>query len=73
MSNLIDIYSILIETKPEDVVNKAQSGKWGIGDFKNELINEVWKVLNELQTKMKGLDDKAVKKVIEEGADKARL
>jgi hypothetical protein len=29
--------------------------------------------LNELQTKMKGLDDEAVKKVIEEGADKARL
>ncbi len=73
MSNLIDIYSILTETKPEDVVNKAQEGKWGIGDFKNELINEIWKVLNELQTKMKCLDDEAVKKVIEEGADKARL
>lgn len=70
LTNLLNIYSAL-SNKPVKEIEKEYAGK-GYGDFKKGLAAEVNKFLSEFQKKFHALRDEEVKKILKDGAVKAR-
>lgn len=71
LANLINIYSLLADIKPEEVVKKFK-GK-GYAEFKNDLAEVIIGFLKPFQKKMQELDDEKVLEILEDGAQKVRL
>ena len=70
LNNLLGIYSLLSGVAVKDL-EKQYTGK-GYGDFKTGLADEVEKFLVNFQNKFNAISDNDIKKVLAEGADKAR-
>jgi len=70
LKNLINIYSLLLEKKPEDIEKKYQ-GK-GYADFKADLANIVISFMKPLQEKMREYDDEKVLEILRAGAERVR-
>ena len=68
--NLINIYSLLDNKNPEEIVKKYQ-GK-GYAEFKADLAEIIIKFLKPFQEKMKELSDEKVLEILREGAEKVR-
>lgn len=68
--NLINIYSLLTDKKPEEIV-KMYAGK-GYADFKTGLAEVIVNFLTPLQEKMKSLTDEKVLTILRNGAEKVR-
>ena len=71
IKNLINIYSLLDNVKPREVEN-IYKGK-GYAEFKKDLAEVVAGFLEPFQEKFKNIDDEEVKKILREGAEKAKL
>lgn len=69
LRNLINIYSLLSEKSPREIV-KLYEGK-GYADFKSGLAEVISRFLAPFQEKIAALDDAAVLKVLQNGAEKA--
>lgn len=70
LMNLINIYSLLDNKNPEEIVKKYQ-GK-GYADFKTDLAETVIKFLKPFQKKMGELSDEKVLEILRVGAEKVR-
>ncbi|GBE16513.1 tryptophan--tRNA ligase [bacterium BMS3Abin15] len=70
LKNLINIYSLLDDKKPEEVVEKYK-GK-GYADFKNDLAEVIIKFLEPFQEKFNSLSDDEVLGILKKGAEKVR-
>ncbi len=70
LTNLLTIYSLLSNQSIKNI-EKEYTGK-GYSDFKKGLSNVVVEFISEFQNKFNALDDNKVKKILEEGAAKAR-
>ena len=70
LKNLINIYSLLDNKKPEEA-EKLFVGK-GYADFKSELAEVVIKFLQPFQERMAELSDEKVLAILREGAEKVR-
>ena len=70
IANLLTIYSLLDNQPVEKLVDKYK-GK-GYGDFKKDLAEVVRKFLIDFQAKYNKISDKEVRKILDEGAKKAR-
>lgn len=70
LSNLLTIYALLGGRQVSRLV-KDYAGK-GYGDFKKDLAEVVGKFLTDFQTKYYKISDKEVRKILEEGGEKAR-
>lgn len=70
LKNLINIYSLLSEKKPEEI-EKEYSGK-GYADFKNNLADIVVVYTRPLQEKIKEFSDEKVLEILKEGAARVR-
>ncbi len=70
LTNLLTIYSLLSGQTIKNI-EKEYTGK-GYADFKKGLTSTVTEFLSDFQTKFNALDDNKVKKVLEDGAKKAR-
>lgn len=68
--NLINIYSLLTDKKPEEIV-KMYAGK-GYADFKTGLAEVIINFLTPLQEKMSSLTDEKVLAILRNGAEKVR-
>ena len=71
IKNLINIYSLLDNVKPEEVEN-IYKGK-GYSEFKKDLAEVIVDFLKDFQEKYSALDDKDVLRVLEEGREKAKI
>lgn len=69
LKNLINIYSLLSGETPEAIV--AEFAGKGYGDFKKSLAEVVVGFLEPFQERLAELDDKAVLKILADGAAKA--
>jgi tryptophanyl-tRNA synthetase len=70
LTNLLTIYSLLSGQSTKEI-EKEYTGK-GYADFKKGLTKVVTNFLSDFQTKFNALDDNKVKKILEDGAKKAR-
>lgn len=70
LKNLLTIYSLLSNEKISEI-EKKYIGR-GYGDFKKDLAEIVANFLIDFQKKFNKISDKEVKKLLEDGADKAR-
>lgn len=70
LTNLINIYSLLDDKNPEEIVKKYK-GK-GYADFKADLAEVVIKFLKPFQEKIKGLTDEKALEILRVGAEKVR-
>ena len=70
LKNLINIYSLLDNKKPEEI-EKLYKNK-GYADFKNDLADVVVKFMKPFQEKIKSLTDEKVLEILREGAEKVR-
>ena len=70
LCNLLTIYSLLTGELIKNIEEKY-TGK-GYGDFKKDLADIVADFLVDFQKKFNKISDKEVKKILEDGADKAR-
>jgi tryptophanyl-tRNA synthetase len=70
IKNLINIYSLLDNVKPEEV-EKIYKGK-SYSEFKADLAEVVVDFLKNFQEKYTAIDDKDVLQVLEEGREKAK-
>jgi len=70
LQNLINIYSLLADKKPEAIV-KMYAGK-GYADFKSDLAEVIVKFLEPFQKRMAELSDKKVLEILHQGAAKVR-
>jgi len=70
LTNLLNIFSAL-SGKPVKEIEKEFVGK-GYGEFKKGLSQEVNKFLSAFQEKFRALQDEEVKKILKDGAAKAR-
>lgn len=70
LKNLINIYSLLDNKKPEEI-EKLFTGK-GYADFKSGLAETIVAFLKPLQERMKELTDEKVLDILKTGADKVR-
>ncbi|MEI7426002.1 MAG: tryptophan--tRNA ligase [Candidatus Moraniibacteriota bacterium] len=71
LKNLINIYSLLDNKKPQEV-EKLFAGK-GYADFKTELAEIIIKFLQPLQKRIGELSDEKVLAILNKGAEKVRL
>lgn len=71
VKNLLTIYSLLSDTSIEEIVT-SYKGK-GFGDFKRDLGEVVVAFIEPLQQRMQALSDDDVRRVLQEGAQKADL
>lgn len=70
LTNLLTIYSLLSGQSIKEL-EKEYAGK-GYADFKKVLSGVVTEFISEFQNKFNALDDDKVKKILEDGAEKAR-
>ncbi len=70
LTNLLTIYSLLSGQTIKEI-EKEYAGK-GYADFKKGLSGVVVKFITEFQNKFNAIDDNKVKKILEEGANKAK-
>jgi tryptophanyl-tRNA synthetase len=70
LKNLINIYSLLDNKKPEEVEKLFMGKKYA--DFKSELAEVIIKFLEPFQNKMRELSDEKVLAILEDGAKKVR-
>lgn len=70
LTNLLTIYSLLTHNSIKDI-EKEYTGK-GYADFKKGLSAVVTEFISDFQHKFNALDDDSVKKILEDGATKAR-
>lgn len=70
LKNLINIYSLLDNKKPEEIT-KLYAGK-GYADFKKDLAEVIISFLQPLQAKMATLSDEKVLQILASGAAKVR-
>lgn len=70
LANLLTIYSLLTD-QPLPAIEKKFQGK-GYAEFKKSLAQVIIDFLTPLQKKIKSLDDKKVKQILEEGRQKAK-
>lgn len=68
LKNLVNIYSLLIDKKPQDV-EKMYAGK-GYAEFKNGLAETIIEFLQPFQEKIAELSDEKVLAILREGAEK---
>jgi tryptophanyl-tRNA synthetase len=71
IANLLTIYSLLADQSIRKLENKYK-GK-GYGYFKKDLAEVVKKFLIDFQEKYNKISDKEVRKILDEGAEKARV
>ncbi|MDR3582937.1 MAG: tryptophan--tRNA ligase [Candidatus Pacebacteria bacterium] len=71
LKNLINIYSLLADKKPEEI-EKEYAGK-GYAEFKNGLADVTIAFLEPFQKKLKEYDDEKVLEILRAGAEKVRL
>lgn len=71
IANLLTIYSLLSGEVIKNLEDKYKSG--GYGDFKKDLAEVVKKFLIDFQAKYNKISDKEVRKILDEGAKKARV
>ncbi|MBI2037461.1 MAG: tryptophan--tRNA ligase [Candidatus Magasanikbacteria bacterium] len=71
LTNLLTIYSLLSNQSIKNI-EKEYAGK-GYADFKKGLAQVVTQFISEFQSKFNALDDNKVKKILEEGAAKAKV
>ncbi len=71
LTNLLTIYSLLSNQSIKEI-EKEYTGK-GYADFKKGLSGVVVEFITEFQNKFNALDDNKVKKILEDGAKKARV
>lgn len=70
LTNLLTIYSLLAHKSIKDI-EKEYTGK-GYADFKKGLAAVVTEFISDFQHTFNALDDNSVKKILEDGATKAR-
>jgi tryptophanyl-tRNA synthetase len=70
IKNLINIYSLLDNAKPEEVENIYK--KKSYSEFKKDLAEIIIDFLKDFQEKYAAIDDKDVLQVLEEGREKAK-
>jgi len=70
IKNLIDIYALLDNAKPEEI-EESYKGK-GYSEFKADLAEVVVDFLADFQKKYNAIDDNEVLKILETGREKAR-
>ena len=70
LKNLINIYSLLTDKKPEEVV-KMYSGK-GYADFKTDLAEVIVSFLASFQERMAGFSDEKILEILRSGAERVR-
>ncbi len=71
LKNLINIYSLFSSKSPEEIVALYQ-GK-GYGDFKVDLAGVISNFLTPFQERFHALSDEEILKILEAGAEKARI
>jgi len=71
IANLLTIYSLLSGEAIKNLENKYKDK--GYGDFKKDLAEVVKKFLTDFQTKYNKISDKEVRKILDDGAKKARI
>ncbi|MFA5318523.1 MAG: tryptophan--tRNA ligase [Patescibacteria group bacterium] len=69
VSNLLNIYSLLAETKIKEL--EQHYANKGYGDFKKDLAEVVVKFLKEFQHRFNNFDDKFILEMMERGRSKA--
>ena len=70
ITNLLSIYSTLTDKPLRDLEKKYK--RKGYGDFKKDLAGEVNKFLTKFQKKFNSINDKEVKEILGQGAEKVR-
>lgn len=70
LQNLINIYSLLGDISPNEVVSKYR-GK-GYADFKKDLGDVVAEFLSSFQEKYRAISDSDVQNILASGAERAR-
>jgi len=68
LQNLINIYSLFSEKKPEEIVNEYSGKKYA--DFKADLAEVIISGLKPIQDKMNALTDEEVLNILHQGAKK---
>lgn len=70
LKNLLNIYGLLANKKPEDVAGEY-AGK-GYADFKADLAEVIVDFLTPFQERLKNISDEEVLSILRAGAEKAR-
>ena len=70
LRNLVNIYALLTDRKPEDIVGQYLGA--GYADFKKDLADIVASFLEDFQGKLSAISDEQVSEVLRLGAGRAR-
>ena len=70
LRNLVNIYALLSNRKPEDVVGQYLGR--GYADFKRDLADVIAWFLEGFQTRLADIDDEQVLNTLRQGAERAR-
>jgi tryptophanyl-tRNA synthetase len=71
ISNLLTIYSLVTKKTIKDL--ELEYGDKGYGDFKRDLADSVINFLQPFRERFKNISDKALEKILKDGAKKARI
>ncbi len=71
LRNLVNIYTLLTDRKPEDIVGQYLGA--GYADFKKDLADVVASFLEDFQGKLSAISDEQVEEVLRLGAGRARM